>query len=58
MKRELPVSSPSSPHFTLNVLAKRHNNSLFIKGWIGDKPHLVTTDTRVSVTITRSDRTA
>jgi hypothetical protein len=57
MKRELPVSSPSSPHFTLNVLAERHNN-LFTKGWIGDKAQLVTTDNGVSVTITRSDRTA
>jgi hypothetical protein len=50
-----PASSPSSPHFTLNVLAKGSNNSLIGEGWKRDKPCHVTINTRVSETIARPD---
>jgi hypothetical protein len=40
----LIASPPHStlPRFTLNVLAKRSNDSLITEGWMGDKPLLAT----------------
>jgi hypothetical protein len=49
------ASSPSTPHFTLNVLAERGGDTLIAEGWVRDKLCLVTIDTRVSVTIARLD---
>jgi hypothetical protein len=34
VKREMPASSPSIPHSTLNILVKRSNESLIAKGSI------------------------
>jgi hypothetical protein len=45
----------SSLHFTFNIPALRRDDSLFTNGWIGDKPCHMTTDTGVSVKITRPD---
>jgi hypothetical protein len=44
-----------NPHVTLKVLAKKSNNSLITKDWIGDKPHRMTTDTRASLITNRPD---
>jgi hypothetical protein len=42
------ASSPSFPHFTLNVLIKQ-NNSPLNDAWTGNKPYHMTIDTRMSV---------
>jgi hypothetical protein len=46
------INKKASSHFTLNMSAKRNDNSLYAEGWI------VTTDNGESVTIARHDITA
>jgi hypothetical protein len=40
------------------MLAKRNDDSLYVKGRIGDRPCLMTIDTGASITIARPDITA
>jgi hypothetical protein len=43
------------PHYALAVRKARAGSSLFTQGWIGDKPCLVTIDTKAYVTVSRPD---
>jgi hypothetical protein len=51
------ASSPSFPHFILNVLVKQNNNSPLADRWTGNKPYHMTIDTRMSVANTILDFT-
>jgi hypothetical protein len=47
-----------SIHHTLTVITENEDPSLVTQGWVGDKPCLVTVDTRAYVTVARPDITA
>lgn len=58
VKKGPPASSPSTRRFTLNVLARRSDNSLITDCCIEDKTCHLPKDTRTSWAITSPDTTA
>jgi hypothetical protein len=47
-QKKVPASSPSSPHFTINMFVKRNNGIIYAEGQREDWHCLVITDIAVS----------